>query len=204
MDTNAAIPMLQRAIALRDPSAGQVTSLRNYLFQIYKNQGRYQEAESVLLEEQADFEKRNETDIAKQATLLNNLGLLRFNQMQYAEAMVLYDKSLRIRETGVGSHNPDLIEPLNNLASSLVELGRFKDAASVFQRATSLCRETVGVYHPSCGVTLTNYAVCLRGLGHKNKASQIEAEAKQVLRAAGRQNGTGLTVGVGSLRSAAK
>jgi tetratricopeptide (TPR) repeat protein len=132
LDTNTAIPTLQSGIALRDASAGQVTSLRNYLFQIYKDQGQYQEAESVLLEEQADFEKRNETDTAKQATLLNNLGLLRFNQKQYEEAKVLYDKSLRIREAGVGSHNPDLIEPLNNLASSLVELGRFKDAGSVF------------------------------------------------------------------------
>jgi tetratricopeptide (TPR) repeat protein len=204
LDTNAAIPTLQRAITLRDASAGQVTSLRNYLFQIHKDQGQYQEAESVLLEEQADFEKRNETDFATQATLLNNLGLLRFNQNQYEEARVLYDKSLRIRESGVGSHSPDLIEPLNNLASSLVELRRFKDAGSVFQRATSLCRETVGVYHPSCGVTLTNYAVCLHRLGRKNKANQIEAEAKQVLRAVGRQNGTGLTVGIGSLRSAAK
>jgi hypothetical protein len=41
LDTNAAIPMLQRAITLSDVSAGQVTSLRNYLFQIYVAEWRF-------------------------------------------------------------------------------------------------------------------------------------------------------------------
>jgi Tetratricopeptide repeat len=94
-----------------------------------------------------------------------------------------------------------VIEPLNNLASSLVQLGRTKEAAEVFQRAVALCRQTVGLDHPSYGVTLGNYAVCLRKLGHKSEARQTDTEAKLVLKAAGRQNGVGLSVGIGALRS---
>jgi tetratricopeptide (TPR) repeat protein len=105
-DTNIVVTILQKVIAARQGTDEQIFSLQDYLFQIYKDTGRYREAELVVLDEQATAEKRNEKDSISRAILLNNLGALRSNTKRYQEAIELYRESLRIREANGESDSP--------------------------------------------------------------------------------------------------
>jgi tetratricopeptide (TPR) repeat protein len=200
VDANDTTRILRNAIEAGMGTGQQRSSLQTYLFQVYRDHGRKREAESILVEERDDFKRRKDVTAQERAVLLNCLGGLRFEAKRYREAKDLYSDALEVREAARGLHSPELIEPLNNVGSSLLGMGRLNEAEPIFQRALALCNETLNVRHPSCGITLNNYAACLRRLGRKKEATRLEASAREIRRAADRQNGIGQIVSVGALR----
>jgi Tfp pilus assembly protein PilF len=101
----------------------------------------------------------------------------------------------------MGFKRPELIEPLNNLASSLVQLKEFEEADQCFRRAVSLCGETLGSDHPNCVTTLENYAVGLQKFGSKNNARVVTQAAREARKSTDRRNGVDSVVDLKALRS---
>ena len=81
------------------------TSLNN-LAVLYRNQGKYAEAEPLYQRSLAIWEKALGKDHPDVATSLNNLAVLYHNQGKYAEAEPLYQRSLAIKEKALGKTIP--------------------------------------------------------------------------------------------------
>jgi tetratricopeptide (TPR) repeat protein len=87
---------------------------------LYFAVGRYEAAEKLLLS--------NIDEHGSLANLHNLLGVTYHKQSKFAEAIVEYNKALKI--------NPNFVEAGLNLAATLCDLGKYDDAKAVFSALT--------------------------------------------------------------------
>ena len=197
------IATLREAIIFdgRTGSAQELGVLRGCLANLLMKDKDYAGVEAVLLDSRPDFERLRRENPKLLAEMLNELGVLRFNQGHFEESIEQYRESLRLFKETAGAEHPSLIAPLSNLALSYLKLGRLEDAAPTLSDARTLCGKTLGDDHPTCGAILENYAVVLRKLGRKHDAKAIATRAQEIRLAHRRHNGMDSTVGITTLRS---
>lgn len=116
----------------------KTASLLNMLGELYRLQGRYNEAEPLLKHSLEMREKKFGADDLKIAESLNNLAALYSNLQRYDEAEPLLKRSLSILENTLGPDHPSVAQSLNNLASIYRILGRFDDAVPLLMRAQEI------------------------------------------------------------------
>ncbi|GAQ81365.1 Kinesin light chain [Klebsormidium nitens] len=86
-----------------------------------------------------------------QASIYNRQG-------RRAEALLLYEQSLRVKEKAVDPDHLDVAATLNDMAGVLVKQGRLGEALPLYQRALSIFEKAQGPDHPSVATTLNNMA----------------------------------------------
>jgi tetratricopeptide (TPR) repeat protein len=197
------IQTLRRAIVTprKTDSPTDLAMVRACLANLLMRQLKYGEAETLLLDSLADFDRLKESEPQLVATVLDLLGKIRYEQGRFAEALQLHSRSLNILESTLGAQHPSLIVTLNDLASAMVKANRSEEAAALYQRAILLCAKTLGLDHPEYGVVLENYSFVLKKLGRKHEGKELAARAKQILSASDRRNGIGAVVSVSALRA---
>src|SRR5919199_1249655 len=107
----AAIPLAERALAIREKLLGQehpdfAESLNN-LGELYRLQGNYTQAEPLFQRALAIREKVLGQQHPDFAESLNNLGELYRLQGNYTQAEPLFQRALAIREKVLGQQHPD-------------------------------------------------------------------------------------------------
>lgn len=70
------------------------------------------------------------------------------NQGKYAEAKPLYDRALRIRETSLGAHHPDVGATLMSLAVWSDHQGDRDASVNQMERAKRIFDTALGAEHP--------------------------------------------------------
>ena len=95
----------------------------NNLALLYKDQGKYADAEPLYQRALAIWEDALGPAHPDVATSLNNLAGLYYAQGQYAEAEPLYRRALAIWEKALGPEHPKVAANLNNLADSTAPRG---------------------------------------------------------------------------------
>jgi tetratricopeptide (TPR) repeat protein len=90
--------------------------------------------------------------------LLHDLGEL-------AEARLLFERALAIREKGVGPDHPDTAMSLNNLARLLRDQGDLAAARPLQERALAIFENVFGPEHPNTAKCLVNFAHLLQAQG---------------------------------------
>jgi CHAT domain-containing protein len=107
----------------------------NNLAMLYKEQGRYAEAEPLLQQSLKIKRKVLNEDHPDVALRLNNLAGLYHDQGRYAEAEPLYQQSLKIKRKVLNEDHPDVALSLNNLAMLYEKQGRYAEAEPLLDHA---------------------------------------------------------------------
>ena len=118
--------------------------LLNNLAGLYKDQGRYAEAEDLLRHSQVLREAADPPQVAAVATALLNLAELARLQGKSAEAGPLYGRALEAARRGLGESNPDLAFFLNQAAVNAEEQGNLDEALLLNSEAITLLRGAAG------------------------------------------------------------
>ncbi len=113
------------------------TSLNN-LAEVYRLEGRYGKAESLLKRGLAIREKALGPEHPDVAGSLNNLAALYDDQGKYAEAEPLVKRALAIAEKALGPDHPHVATALENYAALLRKTGRTTEAAKLEARAEAI------------------------------------------------------------------
>ena len=106
------------------------TSLNN-LALLYRDQGKYAEAEPLCKRALVIREQALGPDHVDVATSLNNLAGLYSAQGEYAEAEPLFKRALAIQEKALGLEHPDVAATMENYAALLSKTKREAEAAQV-------------------------------------------------------------------------
>jgi len=144
-----AIPFARKALELGErefgPDHPTTDTLLNNLAELYREQGRYAEAELLLKQAEpllkralAIDEKAMGPDHPSVATGLNNLAELYRAQGRYAEAEPLFKRALAIYEKALGPDHPRLATSLENYAALLRKTGRGTEATEMEARAKAI------------------------------------------------------------------
>jgi CHAT domain-containing protein len=131
----------------RGPNHPNLGPSLNNLAALYRDQGRYADAESPHKRALAIFETALGPDNFRVANTLRHLAELYDQQGRYAEAEPLLKRALAIREKAFGADNPDGAIVLNNLAGLYLAQGRYADALPPVQT-------TVGYGHAEPSIAL--------------------------------------------------
>jgi tetratricopeptide (TPR) repeat protein len=204
----AEIGVLRKVLLLNEQSSltNELAVVRQNLAQLLVNHERYGEAEAVLSDLCSNLGALKlaspELQILK-SEFLNSLGMVRYSQRRFADAIALESEAIRWLEGVVGESDGALLAPLNNLATSFAKTMRYEDADAAYRRAQEICNNSFGPDHPTCGVLLMNHSFVLRRLGRKRDAKEAARRSREIRTASDRRNGTEAVVRADSLHGGA-
>ena len=93
---------------------------------------------------------------------------------QYARAVVVGKKALKVAEEIVGPDHPSVATSLNNLALLYDTQGQYAAAEPLYKRALSINEKALGPDHPSVAASLNNLARFYRATGQILEAQELE------------------------------
>ncbi len=153
------------------------------LAELYRDQGRYSEAEPLCLQalqlRKVELGDRHPST----ATSLNNLALLYQSQGRYDEAEPLYVEALEIYKAELGDRHPSTATSLNNLAGLYESQGHYGEAEPLLVEAIEIWKAELGDRHPSTATSLNNLAELYRSQGRYSEAEPLLIEALEVTKA---------------------
>ena len=182
---NEAIPLAEKALATRQKILVEhphvVESLNN-LAELYKNQGRYPEAEPLYKQSLQMIKRLLGKQHPNVANSLNNLAGLYINQERYSEAEPLYQQSLRIYKQNFGNEHPLVVNSLNNLAVLYTNQERYKEAEPLFKESLEIRKRLLGKEHPDVAVSLNNLASFYQNQGLYPQAEPLYQEFLEIIK----------------------
>ena len=170
--TLAFIPILRQQ-SCKNKSIDILITVSNTLGTLYKDQGRYNEAES-LLEESLNLAK-NLLDNNHRAigVYKNNLASLYNIQGKYRQAEVLFMESLDNIKKLFGEHHPDVASVLNSLGNVYRSQENYNKAESFFKQALEIRKTCLSENHPDYAVSLNDLGLLYTELGRYTDAEGL-------------------------------
>jgi tetratricopeptide (TPR) repeat protein len=174
-ETTQVIPHLQMAIAYSEAADGALETASGlaWLAELYRFQGRYSEAEPLLVRSLSIREQRLGADHPDVAQSFNNLAALYESQGRYTKAEPLLVRSLSIVEQQLGANHPDVATSLNNLALLYRSQGRYSEAEPLFVRSLSIYEQQLGADHSDVATSLNNLALLYKSQGRYSEAEPL-------------------------------
>ncbi len=118
----------------------------------------YAQAELLLQQALAIYEKSLDPKDIYIGIILNNLVSLYKAQGKYAQAVPYGQRALGFYEETLGPDRPHTAITLDNLAQLYVNQGKYEQAEPLFQRALTIKEKTFDPDHPETSITLNNLA----------------------------------------------
>ena len=100
-------------------------------------------------------------DLAK----FEHLASSAYKQGRYVEAEDMLRKCFDIRESLLGSDDPDTLTTMDNLAATTGRCGKYIEAEQLFRKALRLREDTLGSYHVDTLTTVNHLGVVLKQRG---------------------------------------
>ena len=149
---------LQRKEVLGQSHEETLKSL-NDLAEFYSRQGRYTDAEPLLLSLLTHRRATLGESDQRTITSLNDLAGLYSRLGRFSEAEPLLKMALSQRRRALGKNNPDTLVSLNNLAALYWRQGRYAEAETMYYATFSRRRELLGEHHPDTLASANNLEV---------------------------------------------
>ena len=124
-------------------------------------QGRYHDAEPVLLEAIAALEQGFGADHLEVATALNNLAVCYKYLARFAEAGPLYQRALRITEHALGKGDPEVATIYHNLGGLEHAAGNWMRGEPFARKSVRIRRRALGPNNPDVAADMTALAALL-------------------------------------------
>ena len=103
-------------------------------------------------------------------TAQNNLAAAYRDAGRFAEAILLFERTLAARERALGAGHPDTLSSQHNLAAAYRDAGRSAEAIPLFQRTLAAREQLLGPAHPSTMNSVGNLAAAYRDAGRFTEA----------------------------------
>ncbi|MGI9403975.1 MAG: CHAT domain-containing tetratricopeptide repeat protein, partial [Hyphomicrobium sp.] len=145
----------------------------NNLAELYRQQGRYEEAEPLYKRDLAIIEQALGREHLRVGTSLNNLAMLYHAQGRTGEAEPLFKRSLAIIEQALGREHPRVGASLKNLGGLYQAQGRTAEAEPLYQRSLVIREKALGREHPDVGATLNSLATLYESQGRTAEAEPL-------------------------------
>jgi tetratricopeptide (TPR) repeat protein len=151
-----------------------------------QQQGRYREAERLLLEAIAVAERAFGATHLEVSAPLNNLAVCYKYLARFAEAGPLYQRALAISEEALGPDHPEVATVYHNLGGLEHAAGNWLRGEPFARKAVRIRRRALGPDHPDVAADLTALAALL---DRQEKYAEAERLYRRALRIVERVHG---------------
>ncbi|WP_444857567.1 CHAT domain-containing tetratricopeptide repeat protein [Sphingosinicella sp.] len=165
----------------------------SHLAMVYEAQGRFAEAEPLLIRAAETGERVWGLDDQQTLISLNNLGSFYQAQGRLAEAEPLHIRVIEVVERTLGREHPDTLSALTNLGLLYLSQGRFAEAEPLHLRVLEASERTLGRDHSETLVVVNNLALLYSAQGRYAEAEPLYIRAVEANeRTLGREHRTTL------------
>jgi len=105
------------------------------------------------------------------ADCLNELAILYAKQHKYAQAELMFQRSLGVSVAALGSDHPDVAVILKNIGILKASQRQYAEADLLLRQSLSLTNRVLGQEHPIAALTMRTIAVFQAIQGHYGEAS---------------------------------
>ncbi len=173
------IPILRQHFC-KDKGIDILIAVLNTLGKLYKDQGRYNEAESLLKDSLNIARNLLDNNHRAIAAYKNNLASLYDVQGKYRQAEVLFMESLDILKNLFGEHHPDVASVLNNLGNIYRLQENYNQAESFFKQALEIRKNCLSDNHPDYAVSLNDLGLLYTDLCRYTDAEQLLLKSLEI------------------------
>jgi len=145
---------------------------------LYRNQGRLEEAKNSYLESQKISQELNSE--ALDSSLYMNLGVLYDDLKDYEESIKHYNKSKEIKERLLGHESVSLASIYNNLGVLYKNLGKFDLSLENFSKCEDIRKEVFPEDHLSLGYLYENLGNLWYSRKNFNEADKYYSQAFEI------------------------
>ena len=96
------------------------------------------------------------TDESTKAAIYGQLGGAKYNQGDYQEAIVFYEKSLAIYQKTLPSNHPSLASSYNNIGGAYYSMGDYPKALLSNEKALAMRQQSLPSNHPDLAASYNN------------------------------------------------
>jgi tetratricopeptide (TPR) repeat protein len=140
-------------------------------------QGKYAEAEILLLQSLTTTEQTLGRESPGYGTLLQELARVLESQGKYAEAENLLRQARDITERVLGTEHPLYGASLQLLASVIKNQGKYTEAESLLRQALDIFGRALGMEHPLYGNSLQELASVIESQGKHSEAEHLRRQS---------------------------
>jgi Tfp pilus assembly protein PilF len=109
-------------------------------------------------------------DKIEKATFYHRLGWAKDDQGEYKEALVLYEKSLAIRQQSLPPTHPDLAKSYNNIGNVYSNMGEYSKALSYYEKDLAISQQSLPPNHPDLAASYNNIGLVYSNMDEYSKA----------------------------------
>jgi tetratricopeptide (TPR) repeat protein len=117
---------------------------------------------------------------AKVADAYADLARAYFVQGKFAEAAVVYSKSVDILKVELGEDEPPVASALTNLATAYAAQSLYQKAEPLFRQALDIFQRSNWLDKPEAATTFENYSLLLRKTGREEQAAVMMEKGNQI------------------------
>ncbi len=158
--------------ALNDTSDNYIIC-KQKLAALYKRQGDYNKAETILLNLLDIEENSSSTNCALKAITLNDLGVIYKRLGQYDRSINYLSASLQLKQSCLNPEDPSITISLNNLAGVYMKQKDYTRADSLYRASIKIKTKLYGPNHPSTLLAWNNLAELYRQQNNYTEALAI-------------------------------
>jgi tetratricopeptide (TPR) repeat protein len=186
-DTNAALPLMQRAVAMQRQLRGNephpdLAEAINDLALLYETRGDYDESEKSYRESIAMKRRLYGDKHPEIASTLENLASALQDKGDLARAEPLYRQSLAMWRELLGDTHPEVANALHNLATVQYDRGDTREALENQREALAIFRKVYPQDHPQVAFVLNQIGFWLTMSGDYDEADRDIREALEMRR----------------------
>jgi len=161
----------QEKMALEQAYEYSIQDLAN----LYKQMGRYQEANNLLRSLNQEEEQAN-VESSEAGRLYGELNVL-MNDKDYdgAERKVL--EIVKLQEEEYGTKHPNYAKAITRQGIVFQTKGKYNEAEALFEKAKDIYLKKFGNVHPDYGTTLNNLASLYTTMGRYKEAEKLYKES---------------------------
>jgi tetratricopeptide (TPR) repeat protein len=120
------------------------------------------------------------TDDREEASIYHQLGWIKNNQEEYADAIRFYEKSIEINEKTLPPNHPDLATSYGNIGSVYDNMGEYSKALSFHEKSIEIYEKTLPPNHPHLATSYSNIGRVYDNMGEYSKAFSFQEKAFEI------------------------
>jgi tetratricopeptide (TPR) repeat protein len=144
---------------------------------LYFDQGKLKEAETMYQRALAGYEKAVDPDHMPILDTINNLDVLYSNQRKLKETETIYQQALAGYKKAIDPDHISTLDTVNNLGILYYHQGKLKEAETIYQRALADKEKTVGPDHTSTLNTVNSLSPLYEDQGKLKEAETMYQQA---------------------------
>ncbi|CAF5001735.1 unnamed protein product, partial [Rotaria sp. Silwood1] len=123
---------------------------------------------------------KNSSSDSDKADIYHMLGVMKYHQGQYKEAVSFCEKALEIKRKTLPEDHSSLANTYNNIGLAYNNMGNYSKALEFYEKGHKIYEKSLPPNHPDLATSYNNIGAAYKNMGNYSKALEFYDKAHQI------------------------